>query len=142
MPGWLDQWFARQAPLRGRPAARRVKHYAALSGYAYEYTYEGYRETRGGCEYHFTVAPDRTASFALRVVLGNAPLAAWQQRHGPAPDAPEEREGFALSARERYAVAKLALFAAFDDAENPGRLARLIEPDAAEVEALLERLDL
>src|SRR5208337_1061233 len=53
MPRWLDRVLGRpgRPALRGTPKVRRMKNYAALSGYAYEYFYEGYRDAGGRREY-------------------------------------------------------------------------------------------
>jgi hypothetical protein len=134
MPRWLDRLLARPKPtppLRGRPATRRVKHYAALSGYAYEYFHEGFRDAGPAREYHFAVSSDRRQWSTLRVTLREEALAAWQARN--------ERP---LAEAERYALAKLALFAAFDEADNPRQLATEVDPGVETVEELLARLDL
>lgn len=128
---WWRRLFAVKAeePLRGTPAVRRQKNYAAASGYAYEYFYEGYRD-EGGCRRHyFTVSADRRNWFPLEVAVENRAVSAWAQRHG--------RQ---LADNERYAVAKMALFEAFDERE-PATAVRLpVRVDAAALERLLERL--
>jgi hypothetical protein len=118
-------------PLRGRPATRRIKHYAALSGYAYEYAYAGYRERGGGREYIFLWSASRRNWREIAIQLSTAPLAAWQQRAGRV-----------LADNERYALAKLTLLSAFDEMESPTAVAGRLVPDADLVGMLLERLNL
>jgi hypothetical protein len=137
MPGWLDRLRkpnpsrVANEPLRGAPATRRLKNYAALSGYVYEYFFEGYRDTRDTREYVFSVSGDRKSWSAFQVRLAGDATAEWER----------ERD-FVLGDRERYALAKLALFSAFDERENPTAVRGCfdITPDMA-VE-LLQKLDL
>ena len=119
-------------PLLGKPAVRRLKHYAALSGYAYEYAFEGYRQHASGehTEYVFTVSGDRRSWRAMTILLSTAGAGAW-----------ETANGRALASNERYAIAKLALFGAFDDAASPADVATAVEVNGPEVEAILKRLD-
>ncbi|MGD0000484.1 MAG: hypothetical protein ABSE21_10325 [Bryobacteraceae bacterium] len=132
MPRWLDRVLRRAAPeLRGAPAVRRMKNYAALSGYAYEYFYEGYRDLDKRREYRFTVSGDRKTWFPLAVWLCAGSAEAWEQEH--------DRR---LDDRERYAVAKLALFSAFDERPNPEAARAPVEVTAAAAARLLERLEL
>jgi len=132
MAEWLDKLLGRGAPkLRGTPVVRRLKHYAALSGYAYEYYYEGYRDTGGRREYAFTVSGDRKTWFPLVVRLSNGAAGAWEREHGRR-----------LEDRERYALAKLALFSAFDERPNPEAARAAVDVTASAAEALLVRLEL
>jgi hypothetical protein len=134
MPGWFQRLTQRReagAGLLGRPAVRRVKHYAALSGYAYEYTFEGYRDHKSTREYHFALSANRREWRKLRIELREESVAGWQSAH--------ER---VLAANERYAVAKLALLSALDDAANPGLVPAVLAPGEAEAAELIERLDL
>lgn len=133
MAEWLDRVLRRAARpgLRGTPAVRRMKNYAALSGYAYEYFYEGYRDAGGRREYTFTVSGDRKTWFPLAVRLRAGAAEAWEQEHGRS-----------LDDRERYALAKLALFSAFDERPNPGAAQAPVEVTAELAASLLERLEL
>ena len=93
-----------------------MKSYSAQSGYVYQYSYEGYRasEAHGGCaEFVFTTSADRTTWKDLSIFVQEASVRGWQERHG--------RE---LSSTERYAIAKMALFAAFDERTSPAELTR------------------
>jgi hypothetical protein len=130
MWGWLRK---KPAPLTGAPQVRRQKTYSAQSGYVYQYYYEGQREAaRGrerGAEYVFAVTADRKSSFPVSVFVSADAVAAWEQRHGRS-----------LTATERYALAKMALFGAFDQRENPGRMREEVRLQPADVEAILERL--
>lgn len=117
--------------MRGTPAVRRMKNYAALSGYAYEYFYEGYRDGGGRREFTFTVSGDRKTWFPLAVRLCAGAAEAWEKEHGRR-----------LDERERYALAKLALFSAFDERPNPQAAKAPVEVTAETAARLLERLEL
>ena len=109
---------------------RRQKTYAAASGYVYQYFYLGHRafrtRTARGTEYVFEVTSDRRVFRPVSILLAEIPLAGWEARHGRA-----------LVGAERYAIAKMTLFQAFDErAEVAGEL--LVRP--ADVEAILETL--
>ena len=125
----------RRLPLNGTPPVRRMKMYSAASGYVYHYFYEGYRATRhgaeSGVEYVFSVSADRKQWNPASVMLSDAALRAWEESHQPE-----------LSATERYAVAKIALFQAFDERETPAQLHGEILVRAADLEAIAETLDL
>ncbi len=137
MPGWLDKLrkpnLARGAgeKLRGVPSIRRLKNYSALSGYVYEYFFEGYRDTRDAREYVFSVSADRKSWFVLQVILACNAIEEWER----------ERDCI-LGDRERYAVAKLALFSAFDERANPAEMGSVIEVTPEMAADLLEKLDL
>lgn len=137
MPGWLDRLRkpnrsrVAKEPLRGAPATRRLKNYAALSGYVYEYFFEGYRDVRGTREYVFSVSSDRKSWSAFQVRLAGDATAEW-----------ERERACVLGDRERYAVAKLALFSAFDERENPAELGTLVDVTVEMATALLDKLDL
>lgn len=137
MPGWRDRLRkpdlseVAQEPLRGVPVTRRLKNYGALSGYVYEYFFEGYRDGPESREFVFSVSGDRKAWFELHVRLADNATAEW-----------EREQDHILGDRERYAVAKLALFSAFDERENPAKLGNFVEVTAELAAALLEKLDL
>jgi len=128
---WLRS--KRPAPLSGAPSVRRQKSYSAQSGYVYQYFYEGLRaaarEGEQGCEYVFDVTADRRKSFPVSVFVGAAGVAGWEERH--------RRR---LTASERYAIAKMALFQAFDERENPAAMQDEVRVRAADIEAILETL--
>lgn len=128
---WLGRLLGRREPppMRGVPAVRRQKNYSAASGYAYEYFFEGYREEKGARRYQFTVSADRKSWFGLEVAVEDQAVAAWERRHGRA-----------LGDNERYAVAKMALFEAFDERPNPEAMRQAVRVGEAEAERLLERL--
>jgi hypothetical protein len=133
MPGWLDRMKSRRPPqpLRGSPTVARVKHYSALSGYAYEYLYEGYHDRADERVHVFRLSGDRKTWFALSVHVPGEALRTWEEAHGRT-----------LGGSERYAVAKLALFAAFDQRPNPREMRAAVSVDAAQVEALLASIDI
>ncbi len=127
----FDRWLSRKPePLAGAPAIRRQKTYSGQSGYVYQYYYEGHRpykrDRNTGTEYVFDVSADRKTSLAVSVLLSAAALEDWQGRHGRT-----------LHASERYAVAKMALFQAFDERPNPGAMSADIKVRGADVEAIL-----
>jgi hypothetical protein len=121
------------APLSGAPAVRRQKTYSAQSGYVYQYFYEGHRPAvaRGGTEYVFDVSSDRKTSAHVSVVVSDEALESWQRERGRK-----------LSSSEQYAIAKMALFQAFDERENPDAVREAVHVDAGHVRAFLETLDI
>lgn len=98
-------------PLRGRPAIRREKAYAADSGYVYQYTYEGYRdasrEATEGREFVFDCTSDRASRFRISIFAPADCFEAW-----------ERDAGRDLTEVERYAVVKMRLFEIFDEAAH------------------------
>jgi len=124
-------------PLTGAPPVRRVKSYSAQSGYVYRYSYEGQRrfpshprpDRNAGVEFVFRVATVGQDWRPVGVLVFDAAVRDWEQAHG--------RE---LSSPERYAIAKMALFQAFDERPKPARLKAPIQVRAADVEAILETL--
>lgn len=123
------------AALSGTPAVRRLKTYSAQSGYAYQYFYEGHRPfgsgSAGGTEFVFSVSADRKSWHFAGVLLGDGAIHAWQAAH--------RRE---LSSTERYAIAKMSLFQAFDDRPSPERMQDEVRVRTADVEAIIESLGL
>lgn len=110
-------------PLRGAPPVRRLKSHSAQSGYVYQYFYEGYQEQSGITDYVFSASADRKTWFAIRVSLPASSIA-----------------GRNLAGNERYAIAKMALFQAFDERPDPSTMREPVlirEPDAT---AILETL--
>jgi hypothetical protein len=122
-------------PLAGAPAVRRQKAYSAQSGYVYQYVYEGCRPaSRGpdaGVEFVFQVTADRTAYFPVSVFVPAAAIESWQADRG--------RE---LNTPERYAIAKMALFQAFDERPDPGQMRQEVRVRRADVDGILETLGL
>lgn len=132
---WLRGLIARrtppETPLRGVPAVRRQKNYMAMSGYAYEYFYDGFRDLAAWREHVFTVSGDRKTWFEVLVRVPPAGVETWEAAHGRA-----------LAGNERYAIAKMALFEAFDSRDNPPAMNAPVEVTAEQVEDLLGRLGL
>lgn len=119
------------APLRGAPATRRMKNYAAASGYAYEYFFEGYRDYPAGREYVFNVSGDRKSWRPFSLNVPAAALEAWEREHTRT-----------LAANERYAIAKSALFETFDRIESPPLFPAEWTVEAAQVRDLAANLGL
>ncbi len=135
---WIRSLWSRGGPppveLRGKPAIRREKAYAADSGYVYQYTYEGYRpQVRGdaaGQEYVFECTSDRASRFEVRVFAPDDAFHAW-----------ESGAGRALTQVERYAVIKMQLFEIFDEVPHLNEtLDETLDDD--QVERHVETLDL
>ena len=128
-------WFQKKAPLTGAPAVRRQKTYSAASGYVYQYFYEGQRrgarEGEPGTEFVFSVSADRKTSFDVSVFVRDSALESWQRDH--------QRE---LASTERYAVAKMALFQAFDEREAPQQMHAEISVRPADAAQILSTLGL
>ena len=135
MLGWFKKKSSinEKAPLAGAPAVRRQKTYQSENGYVYQYYFAGSRRTESelgqGYEYIFPVSADRKTEMLVAVEISDDGVAAWEQQHG--------RQ---LLSKERYAVAKMALFAAFDERENSDDLQLPILAGEAEVKRYLEQL--
>jgi len=130
----MFEWFRKKsAPLRGAPAVRRQKTYSALSGYVYQYFYEGQRpmSSQSGTEYVFNVSPDRKTSSQVSVLISDEAMQRWQQESGRT-----------LSATEGYAIAKMALFQAFDERETPEAVSADVQVGPADVRAILASLNI
>jgi hypothetical protein len=127
---WLDWFRKKPRPLTGAPRVRRQKTHSAQSGYVYQYYYEGQRKGDGGMEFVFEVSADRKTSFPVAVRVPAEAVAAWERAHG--------RE---LIANEWYAIAKMALVAAFDERANPGAMAAPVDVSPESVEEILHTLD-
>ncbi len=125
----------RPAPsLRGRPAIRREKGYAADSGYVYQYTYEGYRPAsrsgRSGRDYVFRCTSAPPAHIAVTVFAPDESFAAW-----------ERDQSRNLNDVERYAIVKMHLFETFDS--SPHLVADEVRDiDERDVDRHVETLDL
>jgi len=96
-----------------------MKVYTAESGYIYHYYYLGRQEE----EYRFEISADRRTWSVHTVEL----------------DAAGTRR---FTANERYGLAKLSLFAAFDGAESPQGLGVRIRPRAEQIADYIYRLGL
>jgi hypothetical protein len=128
----LRNLFTRKAlPLTGAPTVRRLKSYSAQSGYVYQYFWEGQRPVTGGTEYVFDVSADRKTSHPVSVVLEDAALRAWEQANKRT-----------LAPNERYGIAKMALFLAFDERETPALLKQPVSVRASDVATIIEQLGL
>jgi hypothetical protein len=128
--------FSRKnAPLAGAPAVRRLKTYSAQSGYVYQYHYLGQRLFRSGpesgVEFVFSVSADCKSWCAVGVVVSDGAIRAWEEAHARA-----------LSSAERYAIAKMALFQAFDERPTPALMKDQVRARNADVEAISETLGL
>lgn len=82
-------------------------------------------------EFVFTVSGDRKNWAPLSVVVAHAALRAWESAH--------LRQ---LSSTEHYAVAKMALFQAFDERPTPARMKEPVHVRAEDVEAIIGSLGL
>jgi hypothetical protein len=121
----------KRQPLIGAPAVRRLKTYSAQTGYVYQYLYEGHRAPGAAIEFVFTVSGDRKNWAPLSVVVAHAALRAWESAH--------LRQ---LSSTEHYAIAKMALFQAFDERPTPARMKEPVHVSAEDVEAIIGKLGL
>lgn len=132
----FEKFFAKkQEPLSGAPPVRRLKTYSAQSGYVYQYCYEGrrsYQQSGGqGTEFVFSLSADRKTWRPCKVLVPEGAIAQWEAAH--------ERE---LSDTERYAIAKMALFQAFDERPTPALMKADVLVRNADVEAIVETLGL
>jgi hypothetical protein len=130
----LSRWFRKKpATLSGAPAVRRKKTYSAQSGYVYQYFYEGQRPAapEPGTEYVFEVSSDRKTTAQVSVFVSAEAVESWQQETGRT-----------LSGTERYAIAKMALFQAFDERETPEMMREAVRLTPAGVRAILANLNI
>jgi hypothetical protein len=128
--------FSRKdAPLAGAPAVPRLKTYSARSGYVYQYRYQGSRPLHAGrdsgVEFVFSISADRKNWHDLGVLVSDGAIRAWEEAHA--------RE---LTSAERHAIAKMALFQAFDERPTPALMKDQVRVRNADVEAISETLDL
>ena len=119
---WLER--KRPAPVksepefRGAPATVRRKTYSAVTGYVYQYVYRGYKELpaeRPGRAFVFSATRNRSTYFDIIVELLDREIQA--------------AATWALSNAERYALAKMTLFAAFDEHGNDALIEAPLAPD-------------
>ncbi len=130
----LARWFGKkEIPLTGAPAVRRQKTYSAESGYVYQYFYEGQRPSSGdpGTEYVFDVSADRKSSAPVSVFVATEAIESWQVETGRT-----------LSGAERYAIAKMALFQAFDERPAPESMREAVHVTPAAVRQILATLNI
>jgi len=130
----FDRWFRKHVkPLSGAPPVRRQKTYSAQSGYVYQYFYEGHRPSfpEPGTEYVFDVTAGRAASTPVSVTVSSEAVEHW-----------EAEAGRTLSATERYAVAKMALFQAFDERTHPDDMRHPVRVTPGAVRAILANLNI
>jgi hypothetical protein len=130
----LSRWFGKKdVPLTGAPAVRRQKTYSAQSGYVYQYFYEGQRPSSPGpgTEFVFDVSSDRKTSAPVSVFVSAEAVGNWQSEMGRI-----------LSSAERYAIAKMALFQAFDERATPEQMGEAVHVTPAAVRAILETLNI
>ena len=132
----LRNFFAKKPlPLTGAPTVRRLKSYAAQSGYVYQYFYEGQRPFasggESGVEYVFTVSAGRETFHPVSVLVGEGAVRLWEEAHART-----------LASTERYAVSKMALFQAFDERATPLLMRREVRVRAADMAAIIETLGL
>lgn len=125
----------KETVLTGAPPVRRLKTYSAQSGYVYQYYYEGHRSIRAagetGMEFVFSISADRKSWRPSRVLVGDEAVALWEAAHGRG-----------LSTTERYAIAKMALFQAFDERATPTLMKEDVRVRPADVEGIVETLGL
>ncbi len=110
---------------------RRLKNYAAQSGYVYQYFYREQQPSKRGAQYLFEATADGRKWFTISVVLSAEAVRSFEQAHSRA-----------LSPTECYAVAKMALFQAFDERPSPNGMKEEIRVREADIDGLLEKLGL
>jgi len=130
----LPRWFRRKdRPLTGAPAVRRQKTYSAQSGFVYQYFYQGQRPSspEPGTEFVFDVSADRRTSSPVTVLVTAEAVENW-----------ERLANRALSSTELYAVAKMALFQAFDERATPEAMREAVRLTPAGVQTILANLNI
>ena len=132
----FEKLFSRKkTALAGAPTVRRMKTYSAQSGYVYQYFYEGHRAFaaggESGTEFVFQISADRKTWAGLSVLVSAPALEMWEKAHA--------RE---LSATERYAIAKIALFQAFDERPGPAQMRDDVRVRQADIDGIVEMLGL
>jgi hypothetical protein len=106
-----------------------------MSGFVYQYFYEGYRPFRSGresgLEFVYTVSSDRKEWLSVAVFVSDAALNDWQLSH--------ERQ---LLPNERRAIAKMALLQAFDERPTPAEMTGEVHVQPRDVETIIDTLGL
>ncbi|HNY40349.1 MAG TPA: hypothetical protein PKJ41_08135 [Bryobacteraceae bacterium] len=135
MRGWIGRFIRRgpapAAPVESAPVSQRLKRYTAASGYVYEYFNLGHRDESGTRRHRFHVSADRKNWFEVEVAVEDQGIRTWELDNGRV-----------LNSAERYAVAKLALFDAFDEGESPEALRAPVQVPALRIARLLASVDL
>lgn len=112
-----------------------MKTYSAQSGYVYQYFYEGQRtfDVAGerGLEFVFQISGDRKTWSDLSVLVSASAIESWEKAN--------TRE---LSTTERYAIAKIALFQAFDERPGPAQMREHVRVRNADIDGIVESLGL
>ena len=115
----------------------RYKSYAAETGDSYRYFFAARHpvarpEGQGrGSDFTFVIAADQQAPFTVRIFVSDRAMTSWRELHGQE-----------LTPNEQYAVAKMRLFRAFDEAENLREERLDLVVDENNVAELLEPLEL
>jgi hypothetical protein len=116
-------------------AVRRVKSYSAATGYVYQYYFYKVEKIRrgfsSGTEYVYMVSANRQHAFPLRIFVLEEALEKWFARTGQQ-----------LTGTEKYAVAKMRLFQAFDEIEGLTAQTPDLLVDDSNLKTLLSQLDL
>jgi len=119
----MFSWFLNKAetlqPLR---LSQREKSYSAAAGHVYQYIFKGFV----GKRHVFQVTVARRDTFPVSIELTEEALKSCA-----------ERMGSPLRWNEQYALAKLCLFEAFDNADQPESLK---QPIVASTAGLLEHM--
>ena len=102
-----------------------------MSGYVYEYLYQGYLDAPESRTHVFRTTADRKIWFEMQVAVEEDGIEAWQRS-----------QGRILNTAERYAVAKLALFEAFDERATPEAMRERVRVPGSRIAAFLESLEI
>ncbi|MGB0036101.1 MAG: hypothetical protein WBP79_11560 [Candidatus Acidiferrales bacterium] len=123
------------AGMANQETVRRIKNYSAASGYVFQYQFHEVnpvsRGSASGNEYVYYVSVDRKTMFPLRILVRRDAIDRWTKQTGRA-----------FTGTEEYAVAKMRLFAAFDEIEALATSRPELIVDDSNLAALVERLDL
>ncbi len=114
-------------------AVRRVKSYSAATGYVYQYYFyeveSARQDSATGTAYVYMVSLDRKKVFPVSIFVRQDAVRKWSQKTG--------RE---MTGTEEYAVAKMRLFQAFDEAEDLAHSQGDLAVDESNLESLLQSL--
>jgi hypothetical protein len=131
----ISERVANNCTMARPEVAHRIKSYSAATGFVYQYQFVEVQKARRGLslgnEYVYIVSVDRKANFPLTVFVKQSAEDKWAKR-----------EGRKLSGTEEYAVAKMRLFQAFDQAEDLASAKPDLLVDDSNLDALLKALDL
>jgi hypothetical protein len=114
---------------------RRMKTYAGVQGYVYQYYFVGKRAALPGdaeapaTEFVFDVTSDRKLTYSVSIFLPAKAVQEWSAAHARS-----------LSDAEQYAAAKLRLFRAFDELDDIKATGRRLTIDSALLEESLASL--